>query len=137
VNKPAEVALQQPLGTYDIALTSPPYYNLELYSDEPTQSVHAGGYQAWLDTFLKPVIQGVIRLGVKYSCWSVKNFKTDKKYDLLDDVIRIHGEHGWRLLDGVVFTMSNSRRPGQKAPSEDVAPKKTEECTYVFVRSTS
>jgi hypothetical protein len=145
INKPAEVALQQPLGTYDIALTSPPYYNLELYSDEPTQSVQsvqAGGYQAWLDAFLKPVIQGVIRLGVKYSCWSVKNFKTDKKYELLDDVIRIHGEHGWCLLDGVVFTMANSRRPGQKAHStvsEDASaiipvPKKTEECTYVFVR---
>ena len=144
INKPAEVALQQPLGTYDIAITSPPYYNLELYSDEPTQSVQAGGYQAWLDTFLKPVIQGVIRLGVKYSCWSVKNFKTDKKYDLLDDVIRIHGEHGWRLLDDTVFTMANSRRPGQKAHStvsEDASaivpvPKKTEECTYVFVRAT-
>jgi hypothetical protein len=143
INKPAEVALQEfdPSVTYDIALTSPPYYNLELYSDEPTQSVHSvqtGGYQAWLDAFLKPVIQGVIRLGVKYSCWSVKNFKTDKKYDLLDDVIRIHGEHGWRLLEDTVFTMANSRRPGQKAiPSEDVsAPKKTEECTYVFVRAT-
>ena len=139
VNKPAEVALQQSLGTYDIALTSPPYYNLELYSDEPTQSVHSvqvGGYQAWLNDFLNPVIAGVIRLGVKYSCWSVKNFKTDKKYDLLDDVIRIHGEHGWRLLDGVVFTMANSRRPGQKAANEDMTPKKTEECTYVFVRAT-
>jgi 16S rRNA G966 N2-methylase RsmD len=145
IHKPAEVALQeeQELGTYDIALTSPPYYNLELYSDEPTQSVQAGGYQTWLDTFLKPVIQGVIRLGVKYSCWSVKNFKTDKKYDLLDDVIKIHGEHGWRLLDDAVFTMANSRRPGQKAqPTSDDAtaaalvPKKTEECTYVFVRAT-
>ena len=142
IHKPAEVALQED-GTYDIALTSPPYYNLELYSDEPTQSVQAGGYQAWLDTFLKPVIQGVIRHGVKYSCWSVKNFKTDKKYDLLDDVIRIHGEHGWRLLDDAVFTMANSRRPGQKAqPTSDDAtaaalvPKKTEECTYVFVRAT-
>ena len=135
INKPAEVALQeeQELGTYDIALTSPPYYNLEIYSDEPTQSVYAGGYQAWLDTFLKPVIHGVIRLGVKYSCWSVKNFKTDKKYDLLDDVIRIHSEHGWRLLDDTVFTMANSRRPGQKAASDQ---KKTEECTYVFVRAT-
>ena len=141
IHKPAEVALQQEqeLGTYDIALTSPPYYNLELYSDEPSQSVRTAtivaGYQAWLDTFLKPVIQGVIRLGVKYSCWSVKNFKTDKKYDLLDDVIKIHGEHGWRLLDDAVFTMANSRRPGQKAASE-VTPKKTEECTYVFVRIT-
>ena len=139
INKPAEVALQEldPSVPYDIALTSPPYYNLELYSDEPTQSVATkDGYQAWLNAFLSPVIAGVIRVGVKYSCWSVKNFRTDKKYDLLDDVVRIHGEHGWRLLDGVVFTMANSRRPGQKAASEDVAPKKTEECTYVFVRAT-
>ena len=139
INKPAEVALQEldPGATYDIALTSPPYYNLEIYSDEPTQSVSSSaldGYQAWLNKFLSPVIQGIIRLGVKYSCWSVKNFKTDKKYDLLDDVIRIHGEHGWRLLDDGVFTMANSRRPGQKSASEDVTPKKTEECTYVFVR---
>lgn len=151
INQSAEVALQEldpgpgpgpgaANAKYDIALTSPPYYNLEIYSDEPTQSVTSSavsdGYQAWLNKFLSPVIAGVIRLGVKYSCWSVKNFKTDKKYDLLDDVIRIHGEHGWRLLDGAVFTMANSRRPGQKAsPSEDdVAPKKTEECTYVFVR---
>jgi hypothetical protein len=145
IHKPAEVALQHldPIAKYDIALTSPPYYNLEIYSDEPTQSVAAtigpkDGYQAWLDTFLKPVIAGVIRLGVKYSCWSVKNFKTDKKYDLLDDVIRIHAEHGWRLLDDTVFTMANSRRPGQKTQTqtdEVAAPKKTEECTYVFVRT--
>ena len=137
INKPAEVALQElePSARYDIALTSPPYYNLEIYSDEPTQSVVVSdGYQAWLNEFLSPVIKGVIRLGVKYSCWSVKNFKTDRKYDLLDDVIRIHGEHGWHLLDGAVFTMANSRRPGQKSASEDVTPKKTEECTYVFVR---
>ena len=146
INQPAEVALQEldPGTTYDIALTSPPYYNLEIYSDEPTQSFASGpisGYQTWLDTFLRPVIQGVIRCGVKYSCWSVKNFKTDKKYDLLDDVIRLHGEHGWQLLEGVVFTMANSRRPGQKTqqPTSDdmvtaAAPKKTEECTYVFVR---
>jgi hypothetical protein len=137
INKPAEVALQEldPSVPYDLALTSPPYYNLELYSDEPTQSVSGpnAGYQAWLNEFLNPVIQGVIRLGVKYSCWSVKNFRTDKKYDLLDDVVRIHGEHGWRLLDGVVFTMANSRRPGQKAASDQ---KKTEECTYVFIRAT-
>uniref|UniRef100_A0A6C0I637 site-specific DNA-methyltransferase (cytosine-N(4)-specific) n=1 Tax=viral metagenome TaxID=1070528 RepID=A0A6C0I637_9ZZZZ len=146
INKPAEVALQEmdPGATYDIALTSPPYYNLEIYSDEPTQSVSSSeldGYQTWLNKFLSPVIAGIIGLGVKYSCWSVKNFKTDKKYDLLDDVIRIHGEHGWRLLDGAVFTMANSRRPGQKAqPTQKAQPstesKKTEECTYVFVRTT-
>jgi len=77
---------------------------------------------------------------VTYSCRSVKNFKTDKKYDLLTDVTRIHEEHGWKMMD-VMFTMSNSRRPGCSNSKETVTdtvtvpiPKKTEEITYVFVK---
>jgi len=152
INKPAEVALLElpEDAKFDIALTSPPYFNLEIYSDESTQStsttntntntssntntntnaVEKQSYQEWVEKFLRPVIVGVIGR-VKYSCWSVKNFKTDKKYDLLDDVIKIHAENGWKQLD-VVFTMSNSRRPGSSGASD--APKKTEEVTYVFVK---
>ena len=119
--------------TFDIALTSPPYFNLEIYSDEPTQSLLASGknYQTWLTTFLEPVIQGVLKR-VTYSCWSVKNFKTDKKYELFTDVVRIHEECGWKLLD-VVFTMSNNKRPG--TTTVKVGPKKTEENTYVFIKN--
>jgi 16S rRNA G966 N2-methylase RsmD len=131
INKPAEIALLElpENKTFDIALTSPPYYNLEIYSDETNQSTSvARDYKSWIDNFLKPVIIGVIKR-VKYSCWSVKNFKTDKKYNLLDDVIKIHEENGWKKLD-IVFTMSNSARPG--GSSSDI--KKTEEVTYVFIR---
>ena len=65
---------------YDLAITSPPYYNLELYSDETTQSHHYGSYEDWIDKFLKPVVHGVLDKLVEggKSCWSVKNFKTDK-----------------------------------------------------------
>jgi 16S rRNA G966 N2-methylase RsmD len=134
INKPAEVALLElpSDAKFDIALTSPPYFNLEIYSDETTQSTKLGDYQAWVDKFLRPVIVGVIGR-VKYSCWSVKNFKTDKKYNLLDDVIAIHQENGWKQLD-VLFTMSNSRRPGNSSSAETSSPKKTEEVTYVFVK---
>ena len=72
---------------------------------------------------------------VKFSCWSVKNFKTDKKYDLLTDVIRIHENNGWKMMD-ITFTMSNSKRPGTTAVTADAtaSPKKTEEITYVFIK---
>jgi 16S rRNA G966 N2-methylase RsmD len=134
INKPAEVALLElPADAkFDIALTSPPYFNLEIYSDETTQSTKLGDYQAWVEKFLKPVIVGVIGR-VKYSCWSVKNFKTDKKYNLLDDVVAIHQENGWKQMD-VIFTMSNSKRPGNSSTGETSSPKKTEEVTYVFVK---
>jgi len=144
INNPAEKALLDMPGDvrFDIALTSPPYFNLEIYSDEITQSCNIDlenqsasvNYETWLDKFLKPVILGVLKR-VTYSCWSVKNIKTDKKYDLLDDVIKIHEEYGWKKMD-IVFTMSNSKRPGIGGSSDEVnsSPKKTEEVTYVFVK---
>jgi 16S rRNA G966 N2-methylase RsmD len=121
-----ETAEQAELQTYDLALTSPPYYNLEVYSDEETQSITSKTYKEWINTFLEPVIKKVIAC-VTYSCWSVKNFKTDKSYDLLTDVIRIHETHGWKQMD-ITFSMTNSKRPGNA--------KKTEEITYVFVKNT-
>jgi 16S rRNA G966 N2-methylase RsmD len=131
INKPAEIYLNELDSNikFDIALTSPPYYNLEIYSDEETQSLQYSDYESWINNFIKPVIENILKR-VKYSCWSVKNFKTDKKYDLLTDVISIHEENGWNLMD-VTFTMSNSKRPGL---SVNTGPKKTEEVTYVFVK---
>lgn len=132
INKPAEIYLNELDSNikFDIALTSPPYYNLEIYSDEETQSLQYSDYESWINNFIKPVIENILKR-VKYSCWSVKNFKTDKKYDLLTDVIRIHEENGWIMMD-VTFTMSNSKRPGL---SVNTGPKKTEEVTYVFVKA--
>ena len=83
---------------FDMCLTSPPYFDLEVYSHEDTQSIKKyDTYEEWIDKFIKQIIEYVCTHVEKYSCWSVKNIKTDKKYNLLDDVIRIHSENGWKL----------------------------------------
>jgi hypothetical protein len=65
----------------------------------------------------------------------VKNFKTDKKYNLLDDIIKIHEENDWEMDNDLIFTMSNSKRPGVKKNEDvDKVIKKTEENTYIFVK---
>ena len=82
-----------------MCLTSPPYYDLEIYSKEETQSiVKYNTYEKWIELFIKPMIDYICSHVTKYSCWSVKNIKTDKKYNLLDDVIRFHNENGWELI---------------------------------------
>ena len=84
--------------TFDMCLTSPPYFDLEVYSHEDTQSIkNFETYEEWIEGFIKPIIDYVCSHVTKYSCWSVKNIKTDKKYNLLDDVIKIHEENGWKL----------------------------------------
>lgn len=83
---------------YDMCLTSPPYFDLEVYSHESTQSIKKyDKYEDWIEGFIKPIIDYVCSHIEKYSCWSVKNIKTRDKYNLLDDVIRLHTENGWKL----------------------------------------
>ena len=120
---------------YDLAITSPPYYNLEIYSSEESQSHHYGSYEKWYDSFLKPIVYGVIdklKEGGK-SCWSVKNFKTDKQYNLYDDIVKLHKEKGWEKMD-IEFYVGNSVRPGLKEKNGKV--KKSKEVTYIFSKIT-
>jgi len=84
--------------TYDMCLTSPPYFDLEVYSHEETQSIkNFKTYEEWIEGFIQPIINYVCNHVTKYSCWSVKNIKTDKQYNLLNDVIQIHQDNGWTL----------------------------------------
>jgi len=81
---------------FDVCLTSPPYYDLEIYSEEESQSTQKyNSYEAWLDGFIEPIIEYVCSHVLHYSCWSVKNFKTDKYYPFKDDVVKIHAQFGW------------------------------------------
>lgn len=127
-NGPAETILEHLERKYDLAITSPPYYNLEIYSDEPTQSHYYGTYEEWILRFLRPVVYGVLDKLVEngYSCWSVKNFKTDKVYNLYDDIVKLHTDKGWVQIDRE-FYVGNNVRPGND--------KKGKEITYVFVKN--
>lgn len=123
-NLPVEDVLES-LGdkTYDICLTSPPYYDLEIYSNEQTQSTQRyQTYDIWLSDFLKPIIDYVCSHVTKYSCWSVKNFKTGDTHNLLDDVIRLHEENGWMKCPLEFSIKKNTQKNAQA----------TGDVTYVF-----
>lgn len=119
--------------SFDLALTSPPYFNLEIYSEETTQSHYYGSYEEWVKCFLKPVVECVLRKLKEdgKSCWSVKNIKTDKSYPLYDDIVRLHKEQGWEKME-VEFGVGNCLRPGAK--DKDGKSKTSKEITYVFTK---
>ena len=50
------------IGKVDFAMTSPPYFNRELYSDDENQSFKLGTYEDWRDSFLEPFIGEVYKL---------------------------------------------------------------------------
>ena len=142
LNKPAEVALTediQKMEKFDMILTSPPYFNLELYTAGEQSTQNHKTWAEWSEHWLKPLILGYLSClkddGV--SCWSVKNFKSDKNYPLADVTKQIHAAAGWTLIKTVAMT--GSARPGSGAGAggriDDETgkeKKKSEEETFCF-----
>jgi hypothetical protein len=64
-NKPFEDAVL--VDSYDLALTSPPYYDTEIYSDESTQSCNRyKTFTEWCNGFYLPMIEKVLKHSGKF-----------------------------------------------------------------------
>lgn len=113
-------------NSFDLVLTSPPYFDLEVYSKEVTQSISQfKTWDEWVKGFLEPTIKECLRClkseGV--SAWSVKNMK---KHKLQDEVFRIHKDLGWKHKETFGMT-ATPRNSGGKA-------RITEE-TFIFTKN--
>ena len=101
-----------PSQSYDLMITSPPYYNLEIYSHEESQSIKKfPSWDEWIEKFIEPVVREVLRClkedGV--SAWSVKNFR---KYKLQDIIFQLHKKYGWEHTETFAMT-STPRNKGE------------------------
>lgn len=94
----------------DLVLTSPPYFNVEIYTEEDTQSINGKHtYDAWEEQFLQPLI----RLSLKHlrpsgvSAWNVSNTKVEGK-DMWNGVISAHRSAGYHPINE--FNVVSSKR---------------------------
>lgn len=102
------------LPTVDMVLTSPPYFDLEVYTHEDTQSLNnTDSYQDWVTKFLEPVIElGLRQLkpgGV--SCWNVGKVRNQ---DMNDDVKKIHVQNSFKVVN-TLSVNSSKRQSNQNA----------------------
>lgn len=66
-------------GYFDLCFTSPPYFNLERYSDEPSQSyIKFNDVSSWYDGFFKATIQNSC-LSLKDNGYLILNVKNTKE----------------------------------------------------------
>lgn len=90
-NKPYEDAQIQ--GKFDIALTSPPYFNTEHYSDEPTNSMNKfPEFDMWIEGFYKPLILNTVN-SLKDGAVFILNVG-DRKYPLSENMVDICKANG-------------------------------------------
>jgi hypothetical protein len=117
---------------YDMILTSPPYFNLELYTEGEQSTTNYPTWDEWVNKWLKPVILGCLAClePTGTSCWNVKNFRSDKLHPLADVTKKIHEDAGWRLVKTV--TMAGCGRMGGKRIQDGKATRQSEEETFCF-----
>lgn len=125
--------LQQPAETFDvgsiapvdIVLTSPPYFNLEIYNQNSDQSYHQfDTYDSWEKNWLVPLINRCLDAlnPAGISAWNVMNFQGN---DLVRAVLDTHNQRGWTLVDTVGF----------KSPLNNIRKLKNKDVTYIFRRT--
>ena len=115
------------IGEFDLILTSPPYFDLEVYSHEDTQSIKGcDTYSMWVNNFLKPLIELSISHMKQngWSCWNVHNVG---KMKMIDDVKAIHEGYN----NQKVFSVTSSKRQ----TNQTVSKKKNADVTICYSKS--
>lgn len=102
---------------FQFAMTSPPYFDTERYSSEPTQSsIRYPVYEKWVDGFLDPMIRNVYRHLSPGAVFAL-NIADVGGYPLESNSIEIARSVGFSL-EGV-YRMGSYRRPGMRDPKSE------------------
>jgi hypothetical protein len=120
-NIPVEEFHFSSLTAVDVVLTSPPYFNLEVYTSENNQSYNKySDYTKWRDCWLFPLIEQCLNWKPRISAWNVMNMG---KLDLVNDVHQIHMDNGYLIKSTVGF----------QSPLNNMRTLKNKDVTHIFV----
>lgn len=95
-----------PANSVDFAFSSPPYFDLEVYSDEPTQCFNKYPVlEDWLEGYVRETIKNIYHMLKPGCCYAVNiaDFKVrgGKEVAYVDEWIRISTKEGMPLYDTV------------------------------------
>lgn len=111
----------------DLCFTSPPYFDLEKYSEEDTQSyVKFDGKDAWIEGFLRQTFENC-HYGLKDDGVMLINIADIKGNELETDMVRVAEQVGFRVVKKIKLALSNINL-------RDKAEKFKYEPIYLFIK---
>jgi hypothetical protein len=109
----------------NLCFTSPPYFDLEKYADEPSQSyIKFNTKEAWIEGFLKPTFENC-HYGLKkdgYMLINIADAKGKYNINLQQETINVALDIGFLLVDEYQLALSNInlRKKGMKFKYEPI-----------------
>ena len=119
----------------DLAFSSPPYFNLEKYSDEPTQCmVRFTSLEEWFEGYAKPTMENIHR-GLNSDgifATNIADYKSygNKEFNVVEDWIALAEKVGFKH-NSTIKMMLNTR-PG--VGNDKLAGREKWEGVYVFTK---
>lgn len=112
-----------PENSIDFAFSSPPYFNLEVYSDEETQCYNKfPELNQWLEGYVRETIKNIKHMLKKGRCYAVNiaDFKVGGGSEVayVDEWIRISTEEGMPLFDTVYLGVTARAGSKEQAAGE-------------------
>jgi hypothetical protein len=97
-------------NSLDLCFTSPPYFDLEKYADEPSQSyVKFDNKQEWIEGFLRPTFNNC-HYGLKkdgYMLINIADVKGKHNINLEQETVNVALDEGFLLVDEYQLALSN------------------------------
>jgi hypothetical protein len=108
----SEVYFGNMKNAFDVSFTSPPYFNLEKYGNDNSESTkNYNNYQLWIEHFVKPTIENTykyLKIG-GYAMINIKNLNSKGKEHLFDDWFNIFKSYdSFELIE--VFEINHQHR---------------------------
>lgn len=97
---------------FDVSFTSPPYFNLEKYDSDNSESTkNYNNYEMWLNNFAKPTIENTykyLKIG-GYAMINIKNLTRGHKEPLFDDWLKLFNKQdGFEFVE--IFEMKHQSK---------------------------
>ena len=102
-------------NSLDLCFTSPPYFDTEKYSDEPTQSyIKFPSEQAWMNKFMRQTMENCY-YGLKDGKYMLINISNTPKHKFIEEgTIKVAKEVGFTYEDVIELTLSSVMGAGYK-----------------------
>lgn len=123
IKQGSEIKLTDKENFIDFAFSSPPYFNLEKYSDEDTQCYNKyTNIEEWLENYVTPTIKNIYQY-LKPNCYyavNIADFKVgNKNIKFVDDWIKISEKIGFKFVEKIDMTLQNRRGSGFENKSKE------------------
>ena len=135
----SEIFIPELENTVDLCFTSPPYYKLEKYSDDETQSIiKYSEYDEWINGYSKMTLDNCVRYTKTNGiiAINIKNSNDGKKYKLFDDWFKILDDNiNTKFVDILDMKQVSKRQYGDKHFTGVVGDMGEKESIMVFMKT--